>query len=89
MSGNNRDWMRLAGIGPFFVAALFIGYCIGNRLLDKPFGTYPVWTVVFVIFGIAAGFINLIKEVILLNKAEKQERSEDADQHTGGDDPKP
>jgi F0F1-type ATP synthase assembly protein I len=40
---------------------VFVGYVIGV-LLDRAFGTHFLY-IVFLLFGIAAGFIELIREV--------------------------
>ena len=41
--------------------ATFVGYAIGY-LLDKAFGTHFLY-IVFLLFGIAAGFIQLIRQL--------------------------
>ena len=41
-------------------AATFVGYAIGY-LLDKAFGTH-FWYLVFLLLGIAAGFVQLIRD---------------------------
>ncbi len=42
--------------------ATFIGYAIGY-LLDKAFGT-DFWYIVFLLLGIAAGFVQLIRQLL-------------------------
>ncbi len=42
--------------------ATFIGYAIGY-LLDKAFGTH-FWYIVFLLLGIAAGFVQLIRQLL-------------------------
>jgi F0F1-type ATP synthase assembly protein I len=42
--------------------ATFIGYVIGY-LLDKAFGTHFLY-IVFLLFGIAAGFVQLIRQLM-------------------------
>jgi F0F1-type ATP synthase assembly protein I len=43
-------------------AATFVGYAIGY-LLDKAFGT-QFWYLVFLLLGIAAGFVQLIRRLL-------------------------
>jgi len=42
--------------------ATFLGYTIGY-LLDKAFGTHFLY-IVFLLFGIAAGFVQLIRQLM-------------------------
>jgi len=62
MDEKDRRLYRLLGslstVGITLVAATVIGYFMG-RFLDGAFGTAPWLTIVFLIFGIAAGFKNL------------------------------
>lgn len=65
MSGNSKEFMKLLGdfstIGISFAAAIFIGlgfgYWLDNKLFDGR--TSPWLTLIFLGFGIAAGFKNL------------------------------
>jgi F0F1-type ATP synthase assembly protein I len=43
-------------------AATFVGYAIGY-LLDKAFGTH-FWYLIFLLLGIAAGFVQLIRRLL-------------------------
>lgn len=52
-----KNLAMLSSIGIAFVAATFIGLAIGVYL-DRYFGTSPWLTVIFLIFGIVAGFKN-------------------------------
>lgn len=74
MSDNGREWLRLATVGTHLLAATLVGFAIGHQLLDPWLGTYPVFTAVFSLVGIAAGFLNLYREVKLLDKAEEEAR---------------
>ena len=56
--GRFKGTAMLASIGLNLVAATFIGYLIGVYL-DKYLGTEPWFTIIFLLFGIAAGFKNL------------------------------
>lgn len=52
----------LLSIGIMLPACTGIGYGIGY-LLDRLFGTASVFKIVFLLFGIAAGLINLLRTV--------------------------
>ena len=43
-----------------FISPVFIGICIGY-LLDKVFNILPICLIVFAIFGLAAGILNIYK----------------------------
>src|SRR5579883_2828880 len=43
------------------VAGVFVGGFIG-WLLDRWLGTLPLFLIVFLLFGIAAGFLNVVRE---------------------------
>ncbi len=58
-------------MGVSFVIGLGLGY-----LLDRYFHTTPVLTIVFMLFGIVAGFKRLYT---LYKKAEKEEEKKDDD----------
>ena len=62
MEEKDRRFIRLLGtlstVGITLVAATVIGYFMGV-FLDRFFGTKPWLTIVFLVFGIAAGFKNL------------------------------
>ena len=53
------EYMSLAFLLP---AATFVGYAIGY-LLDKAFGTHFLY-LVFLLLGIASGFVELIRRLI-------------------------
>jgi ATP synthase protein I len=65
-----RQLARLSTIGISLVAATAIGLLIGYGL-DWLFGTKPWLTMVFVLFGIAAGFVNLFRDVGLIGKTQR------------------
>ncbi len=84
MAGNKKqEWLRLATIGPHFLVSTLIGIFVGKKL-DQVTEMYPVWTVVFAGFGIAAGFVNLFRELAIVNRSEKEaeEEKDDDDQQT-------
>ena len=49
-----------SSVGINLVASTFVGLAMGYGL-DKLFGTSPYLMVIFLVFGIAAGFRNLLK----------------------------
>jgi ATP synthase protein I len=60
-----RQLARLSTIGVSLVAATAIGLAMGYGL-DRLLGTSPWLTLVFTLFGIVAGFLNLFRDVGLL-----------------------
>lgn len=54
--------MVLASVGTQLVVSTFLGFGFGYWL-DKKIGTSPALTIVFVILGVAAGFLNLYRTV--------------------------
>jgi ATP synthase protein I len=62
-----RQLARLSTIGIALVAATAIGLLIGYGL-DRLLGTRPWLTMVFAVFGIAAGFLNLFRDVGLIER---------------------
>ncbi len=62
-----RQLARLSTIGVTLVAATAIGLAIGYGL-DRVFGTSPWLTLTFTLFGIAAGFLNLFRDVGLIGR---------------------
>ncbi|MBP2672551.1 MAG: magnesium transporter [candidate division NC10 bacterium] len=65
-----RQLARLSTIGISLVAATAIGLLIGYGL-DRLLGTAPWLTMVFALFGIAAGFLNLFRDVGLIGKTRR------------------
>jgi ATP synthase protein I len=65
-----RQLARLSTIGVALVAATFIGLGIGYAL-DKWLGTSPWLTMVFTLFGIVAGFLNLFRDVGLVGRTKR------------------
>jgi len=62
-----RQRARLSTFGIALVAATAIGLLIGYGL-DRLLGTRPWLTMVFTLFGIAAGFLNLFRDVGLIGR---------------------
>jgi ATP synthase protein I len=64
-----KQLARLSTIGVSLVAATAIGLAIGYGL-DRWFGTNPWLTLTFTLFGIAAGFLNLFRDLGMLGRGQ-------------------
>lgn len=66
------EFFRLLGVastvGINLVISTFIGFVIGYFLLDRFLNTFPWFTIIFLILGIAAGFKYLFKIVSKMDK---------------------
>lgn len=65
-----RQLARLSTIGVSLVAATAIGLAIGYGL-DRVLGTSPWLTLMFTLFGIAAGFLNLFRDVGMMGRGRR------------------
>ena len=67
----------LSTVGIALVVSTVIGFYIGKKL-DEFFGTDPWLTILFLLFGIAAGFINLFRTALrtgrIMDGKEKEEQ---------------
>jgi len=59
--GGRQAFLDLSGIGINMVVSTFIGGAFGYWLDNKVFGTFPWFSLVFLFFGIAAGFVKLFE----------------------------
>lgn len=66
---------KVSLIGIHLVTCTFVGLLIGYYL-DKWFNTKPWFLILFLIFGIAAGFKNMYIETKKLQQAEKEKSEE-------------
>ena len=66
-----RVWLDVSIVGIQFPVAMGIGYLFG-RWLDGLLGSKPWMTIIFALFGIAAGFVNLFRIVAQAEQAEKE-----------------
>ncbi|MBI3599921.1 MAG: AtpZ/AtpI family protein [Nitrospinae bacterium] len=55
-----RELYLISTVGIQLVVSIFIGLAIGVYL-DGKFGTSPIFTFIFLLLGIAAGFMNLFR----------------------------
>ncbi len=61
-----RQLGKVSLIGIEMVVSTFIGLVMGI-FLDRKFETEPIFTIVFLIVGIIAGFRNVFREIKKLN----------------------
>lgn len=66
------DGIRASTIGIHFLVSTLFGYYFGTWL-DKWFGTDQVFALIGAFLGVAAGFLNLFREVQILNAADEAE----------------
>jgi len=63
--GQKGELLRFLGVastvGINLVASTFIGFAIGYWLIDGHLGTFPWFTMIFTLLGIASGFLYLFK----------------------------
>jgi ATP synthase protein I len=83
-----RLWLDVSIVGIQFPVAIGIGYFFG-RWLDSQLTTKPWMTIIFALFGIAAGFVNLFRITAQAERAEREiarlEEAEDATTDDGSD----
>jgi ATP synthase protein I len=65
-----KQLARLSTIGVTLVAATGIGLATGYWL-DRWLGTEPWLTILFSLFGIAGGFLNLLRDVGLMGGGDR------------------
>jgi len=58
---------QLASIGISIVVATFLGFGLGY-FIDSRFGTRPVFMIVFLLIGVAAGFVGAVR---IMNNAQR------------------
>jgi ATP synthase protein I len=54
------DLARLTSVGIGLIITVMIGYFTGAAI-DKHFHTAPIFTMVFILFGIGAGLLNVFR----------------------------
>ncbi|MEK7238098.1 MAG: AtpZ/AtpI family protein [Nitrospirota bacterium] len=78
------EFFRLLGVastvGINLVISTFIGFAIGYFLLDRFLNTFPWFTIIFLILGIAAGFKYLFK---IVSKMGNDKGSDNGDSEKG------
>jgi len=76
--GISDSAMRLSSLGLTLVFSTFIGFGLG-WFLDKLLKTRPFLTILLLLLGIVAGFVNVYRSV----KAEQETDEEEEDEDTG------
>jgi len=76
------NWLNASIVGIQFPVAMAIGYFWG-KWMDGLFGTEPWLTIIFFIFGLIAGFVNLFR--ITMRTAREEERLSEEYQDSDGD----
>ena len=78
MAENKPRLMRLAGLGPQMVGSLAIGGLIGY-FLDEWLGTPPLFLIIFIILGLTAGFLEIYRALVSLEREDEEERRHDGE----------
>jgi len=65
-------WLNASIVGIQFPVAIALGYFFG-RFLDRHLATGPWLTIVFSVFGIAAGFVNLFRITAQAGRSEEDQ----------------
>jgi len=82
-----RVWLDVSIVGIQFPVAIALGYFFG-RWLDGVLNTKPWLTIIFALFGITAGFVNLFRITAQAGRAEQEiEKLEAAKDGNADDDP--
>jgi ATP synthase protein I len=63
-------WLNASIVGIQFPVAIALGYFFG-RFLDRHLATGPWLTILFSLFGIAAGFVNLFRITAQASRSEE------------------
>ncbi len=80
------NWLNASVVGIQFPVAMAIGYFWG-KWMDGLFGTKPWLTIIFFIFGLAAGFVNLFRLTMTTGREEERLSEEYRDSDGGSDAP--
>jgi ATP synthase protein I len=59
--GSKNKWIEYSSVGLMFPASILVGFVIGH-FLDKWLKTDPWLTLIFILYGILAGFFNLFSQ---------------------------
>jgi ATP synthase protein I len=80
------NWLNASIVGIQFPVAIAIGYFWG-KWLDEYLGTEPWLTIIFSVFGIAAGFVNLFRITAAAAREEERLAKENHDPDNGPESP--
>lgn len=83
--GISDSAMRLSSLGLTLVFSTFIGFGLG-WFLDKVLKTRPFLTILLLLLGIVAGFVNVWRTVRIEQEPDEEEEDEHTDnsKHHGG-----
>jgi ATP synthase protein I len=68
-----RSLSSASMVGINLVTCTFVGFAIGYWVLDRFFNSYPWFTIIFLLLGIAAGFMYLFRFASKQDKDNKEE----------------
>ena len=74
--GISDSAMRLSSLGLTLVFSTFIGFGLG-WLLDKVLKTGPLFTILLLLLGIVAGFVNIYRSVRIEQEPEDEDSEGD------------
>ncbi len=77
--GISDSAMRLSSLGLTLVFSTFIGFAIG-WFLDQFFHTRPLLTILLLLLGIVAGFVNVWRSFRIEQEPDEDEDEEPADE---------
>jgi|GEM_PF-258240 len=86
--GISDSAMRLSSLGLTLVFSTFIGFGLG-WFLDRLLKTSPALTILLLLFGIAAGFVNVWRAIRIEREPDEDDwqddgRESDNEHHDGG-----
>lgn len=61
LKAGKGKWVEYSSVGLMFPASILVGFAIGH-FLDRWLKTDPWLTLVFILYGIMAGFVNLFSQ---------------------------
>ncbi|HXV65433.1 MAG TPA: AtpZ/AtpI family protein [Vicinamibacteria bacterium] len=65
-------WALLTSLGITFPVSITLGGAVGY-VIDKRFGTLPIFSAIFLVMGIAAAFVNLFRTLAQFEKLDEDE----------------
>ena len=75
-AGQRAKWAEYSTIGIMFPASIAVGLALGY-FLDQLFKTSPYLLIIFTLYGVAAGFWNLIKMTKRPTKGDNGQKKDD------------
>ncbi|HSF18718.1 MAG TPA: AtpZ/AtpI family protein [Vicinamibacteria bacterium] len=65
-------WALLTSLGIMFPVSITLGGAVGY-VIDKRFGTLPIFSAIFLVLGIVAAFVNLFRTLAQFEKLDEDE----------------